>query len=110
MIIAHFAVGDEGGGAGRTQQNVGQVLSAVCVAMGVDMGFTDFKATIGTRINVKVPDMVCMTTAGGLRIVGEMKVQWVHDHQLANTLPGGNRRPRYNSHLQIISATLWQKP
>lgn len=75
------------------------------------MGFADFKATIGTRINEKVPDMVRMTTAGGLRIVGEIKVPWVHDHQLANTLTGGGKwRPRYDSHLQRISATLWQKP
>ncbi|KAB8207799.1 hypothetical protein BDV34DRAFT_223003 [Aspergillus parasiticus] len=91
MNLEHFAVGDEGGLQGRTQQNVGQVLSAVCAAVGVDMSFADFRATIGTSINGKVPDMVCMTNAGGLRIVGEIKVPWVNDHKLANTLTGGNQ-------------------
>ncbi|KAE8347712.1 hypothetical protein BDV24DRAFT_157187 [Aspergillus arachidicola] len=86
MNIEHFAVGDEGGVQGRTQQNVGQVLSAVCAAVGVDMSFADFKATIGTRIEGKVPDMVCMTNAGGLRIVGEIKVPWIKSHDIATTL------------------------
>lgn len=57
MNIEHSAVADEGVVQGCTQQNVGQVLSAVCVAMGVDMGFADFKATIGTVVDISTDPM-----------------------------------------------------
>ncbi|KAE8423410.1 hypothetical protein BDV36DRAFT_290544 [Aspergillus pseudocaelatus] len=61
------------------------------------MYFADYKVTIGPRIGQKTPDLVCMTIAGNLRIVGEIKVPWVKEHDIAAALE--DVFPRKMSHL-----------
>lgn len=61
-------------------------MSAICKSLQIDMCFADYKATIGPRIGQKTPDLVCMTIAGNLRIVGEIKVPWIKEHDIAAAL------------------------
>jgi hypothetical protein len=78
----HFHCGDEVGVQSRFVQNVGQVMSAVSVAMGVNLVFADYKASQGHATGSKVPDIICMTQNGGVRILGEIKTPWVNQHDL----------------------------
>ncbi|KAE8330048.1 hypothetical protein BDV39DRAFT_191005 [Aspergillus sergii] len=75
----HVAVGQESGVQGRIQQNVGQVMSAMCKALQIDMCFADYKATNLPRIGRKIR----------IWIVGEIKVPWVDDHDIDRTLEDG---------------------
>ncbi|KAB8265814.1 hypothetical protein BDV32DRAFT_144337 [Aspergillus pseudonomiae] len=79
----HVVVGAESGVQGRVQQNIGQAMGAICKSINIDMRFADYKAAAAPWIDRKVPDMICMTTAGHLRIVGEIKTPWVKAHKLA---------------------------
>lgn len=78
--IEHVVVGDETGVQGRFAENVGQVLTQVCRAFGLDLSFGDYKATTDWSVD-GVPDSVCMTSARALRILGEVKTPWVKSHR-----------------------------
>ncbi|KAF7596550.1 hypothetical protein BBP40_000950 [Aspergillus hancockii] len=68
---------------GRFNGNVGQVVSAVCGAFGLDLRFADFKACKDNSLTGgKIPDVVCMTSQGELRIIGEVKTPWIKEHGL----------------------------
>lgn len=73
MAREHYVCEDEAGVQSRFAQNIGQVMSAVSVAMGVNLVFADYRAGQSRATDPKVPDIICMTQSGGLRILGEIK-------------------------------------
>ncbi|KAE8379788.1 hypothetical protein BDV26DRAFT_290949 [Aspergillus bertholletiae] len=80
---------------GRLQQNVGQLMSAVCASMNIGMRFADYKATGGPRIGNKTPDMVCLTATGSLRIIGEIKTPWIGVHDIDKAYKYGRHKFRH---------------
>jgi hypothetical protein len=88
-----YHCGDEAGVQSRFAQNVGQVImSAVSVAMGVDLVFGDYKASLDRPTGFDIRDIICMTRNGGVRILGEIKTPWVNYHGLEEAIRlGGNR-------------------
>jgi hypothetical protein len=85
----HFICGDEAGVQGRFNQHIGQVMSAVSVAMGIDLAFADYKANTSRTVDSKVPDIICMTRSGGLRIIGEIKTPWIKAHDIQRAMIAG---------------------
>lgn len=45
MAFEHVRVGNERGVQGRFKQQIGQAVSIVCVAAGIDASFGDYKST-----------------------------------------------------------------
>jgi hypothetical protein len=78
----------------RFVQNIGQVMSAVSVAMGVNLVFADYKASQGRATGSKVPDITCMTQNRAVRILGEIKTPWVNQHDLEAAIMIGGARFR----------------
>jgi hypothetical protein len=73
-------VGDEHGVQGRFQQSVGQVLGKILNAQGINAHFADFKCL--NSAYDKIPDVITMSQGNVLKIVGELKVPWIEDHQI----------------------------
>jgi hypothetical protein len=90
----HFHCGDESGVRGCLIQNIGQVMSAVAVAMSADLVFADYKASQGPTMSGKVRGIVCMTLGGQMRILGEFKTPWIVDHDLKKAIHTGGARFR----------------
>lgn len=82
----HVVVGDETGVQGRFEQHLGQVLSAVLNAGGKPVKLGDYRASSAID-TLNIPDIVAMeTTTSNLRLVGEVKVPWVDDHNLGDAI------------------------
>lgn len=90
----HFICGDEAGAQGRFTQHIGQVLSAVSVVMGINLAFADYKANPSSIVDSKIPDIVCMTRSGGLRIIGEIKMSWIEIRHSKAMAAGGTQFER----------------
>lgn len=84
LLHEQVVVGDEHGVQGRWQQQLGQVISGVLQAQGRQLRFCDFKASVHSYD--KTPDVACITGAGDLRLVGELKTPWVQGHKLSLAL------------------------
>ncbi|KAN0067111.1 hypothetical protein V8E54_014758 [Elaphomyces granulatus] len=69
-------------------------MSAVSVAMGVNLVFADYKASQGRATGSKVPDITCMTQNRAVRILGEIKTPWVNQHDLEAAIMIGGARFR----------------
>ncbi|KAK1139206.1 hypothetical protein N8T08_001201 [Aspergillus melleus] len=73
-------VGNENGVQGRWQQQLGQVMSAVFRDQMIGLTLGDFPASVA--VYGKRPDIACLTNAGVLRFIGELKTPWVRDHSI----------------------------
>ena len=58
-------------------------MGSICKSINMDIRFADYKVAAAPWVDGKAPDMICMTTAGHLRIAGEIKTLWVKTHKLA---------------------------
>ncbi|CAG8359124.1 unnamed protein product [Penicillium salamii] len=74
-----FVVGDESGAQSRFTQHYGEELSRIFEAQGIDLVFSDFKCAGVPYANI--PDTVIMDSSRRLKVVGEIKVPWVLQHQ-----------------------------
>jgi hypothetical protein len=70
--------GDEHSVVARFGQNVEHVMTAVHASIGIGLIFGDFKASVGTDMDGKVPDIVLMNVKGQIRALGEVKTPWRH--------------------------------
>lgn len=102
----HVVCGDETGVQGRFESNVGQIVSAVFKAMNQPITFGDYKPSQRARaLGDKVPDVVCFSTIDSdLRVVGEVKVPWVKDHDLSLAYEDRERKMRHVLGKQDIHA------
>ncbi|KAJ5185316.1 hypothetical protein N7472_010156 [Penicillium cf. griseofulvum] len=73
-------IGDEKGLQGRFNQNVCHVMSAVFGSQGLNLRFGDFKSTNST--GRRIPDVVMMNQVHEVKVAGELKTQWVDQHNL----------------------------
>ena len=80
-FFEHFVCGDEIGVQGRLNHHVGQALASVCNAMDVDMSFGAYQGCKDRPVSPGIPDIVALSGAWDLRIVG-IKTPWVALHHL----------------------------
>lgn len=81
IFAEHVPCGDETNLQSRFIQNVNQQLNAACKSTGVDMVMTDYKSCTNHPVS-GIPDIVALDRAGILKVVGEMKVFWINEHNL----------------------------
>ena len=81
IFAEHVPCGDETTIQSRFIQNVNQQLNVVCKSTNVDMVMTDYKTCVNRPVS-GVPDIVALNRAGILKVVGEMKVPWMDEHNL----------------------------
>lgn len=83
------ACGDENGVQGGLLENLGQSMTAVCLAAGIQLKFGMYIATVDRLTGALRPDVAIMTTTGYGQAVGEVKTPWVQQHQLRNAVSRG---------------------
>ena len=81
-FFEHFVCADDIGVQGRLNHHVGQVLTSICKETGVDISFGTYKASKDRSVSSGIPDIVGLSGAWNLRIVGEVKTPWVELHHL----------------------------
>ncbi|OJJ38819.1 hypothetical protein ASPWEDRAFT_89636, partial [Aspergillus wentii DTO 134E9] len=83
IFRARLSCGDEADVQCRFNSNVAIYMSPICDAAGVDITFGSFKTCLRVQSSSGIPDVVCRTNGGGLRVVGEVKTPWIMAHTLA---------------------------
>ncbi|KAJ5273886.1 hypothetical protein N7478_009011 [Penicillium angulare] len=73
-------IGDETGLQGVFSHSVGFMVGKILKAQSIDLEFADFKCLGNHYANT--PDSILMTKNVELKVVGELKVPWVYEHEM----------------------------
>lgn len=80
-------VSDERGVQGRLEGRAGIALGAIFRAQNCDLKLGAFKGALPPYPGYKkAPDFVLMTSAQEAKVVGEVKVPWIVEHDLLNLI------------------------
>ncbi|GAB1208341.1 hypothetical protein APSETT445_007089 [Aspergillus pseudonomiae] len=77
-------IGDEHGMQGRFHKYFGDVLNAIFESQSKGIRFADFKTVQATYSGI--PDVILKDRNHQLKVVGELKVPWVSDHNIDGKL------------------------
>ncbi|OOQ88038.1 hypothetical protein PEBR_14693 [Penicillium brasilianum] len=77
----NVVVGDEHGVQGRFHKYFGDTMNAVFNSQSMGMRFANFKCIQSTYSGI--PDVILMDDNHQLKVVGELKVPWIRDHDIA---------------------------
>ncbi|KAL3455737.1 hypothetical protein BJX64DRAFT_294780 [Aspergillus heterothallicus] len=77
LVQDQVVCGNETGVQGRFQAHLGEPMSAVCDASGLDLVFGDYAATVDQLAGEKIRDMAIIRKDGTTRAYGEVKVSWI---------------------------------
>lgn len=91
----NFEVGDEHGVQGRFQNFFGDVLNTIfelqsTITANINLRFADFKCIQSTYPGT--PDLILKDNNHTLKVVGELKVLWIGEHQMKMTRRIANAR------------------
>lgn len=82
MDFEYYQVGIERGVRGRLQQRIGYEVGIVFNEQQIDLLFADFKCQPYVITDDRVPNSIIITKAGGTRVLGEVRVPWVDQHDI----------------------------
>jgi hypothetical protein len=82
MDLEYYQVGMERGVRGRFQQRIGHEVGIVFNEQQIDLLFADFKCQPYVIPDDRAPNSIIIKGAGGTRVLGEVRVPWVDQHDI----------------------------